>query len=213
MRKDIENGKFIGWSDPRLPTIAGLSGTGIQAEALRNFWIELGVTQKDIAVPLASLYSHNIKIIDDDAPRIAFIRDPVELSLENIDDDIIELPTHPNNPELGSRIINIEDRKVYVERTDLQDNKLRLKEFGDFDIDGSTATLISKERTDKRKIIHWVSKNSSYDARMTQVLDGEIRQIDGIIESHSLSTNTPIQLERIGYGIISDNSVITFTHD
>ena len=213
MRKDIENGKFIGWSDPRLPTIAGLSGTGIQAEALRNFWIELGVTQKDIAVPLASLYSHNIKIIDDDAPRIAFIRDPVELSLENIDDDIIELPTHPNNPELGSRIINIEDRKVYVELTDLQDNKLRLKEFGDFDIDGSTATLISKERTDKRKIIHWVSKNSSYDARMTQVLDGEIRQIDGIIESHSLPTNTPIQLERIGYGIISDNSVITFTHD
>ena len=143
--------------------------------------------------------------------RIAFIRDPVELSLENIDDDIIELPTHPNNPELGSRIINIKDRKVYVERTDLQDNKLRLKEFGDFDIDGSTATLISKERTDKRKIIHWVSKNSSYNARMTRVLDGEIRQIDGIIESHSLSTNTPIQLERIGYGIISDNSVITFT--
>ena len=77
-------------------------------------------------MPLASLYSHNIKIIDDDAPRIAFIRDPVELSLENIDDDIIELPTHPNNPELGSRIINIKDRKD-VERTDLQDNKLRLK--------------------------------------------------------------------------------------
>ena len=48
---------------------------------------------------------------------------------------------------------------------------------------------------------------------MTQVLDGEIRQIDGIIESHSLPINTPIQLERIGYGIISDNSVITFTHD
>ena len=30
MRKDIEDGKFSGWADPRLPTIAGLSGTGIQ---------------------------------------------------------------------------------------------------------------------------------------------------------------------------------------
>ena len=213
MRKDIDNGKFIGWSDPRLPTIAGLSGTGIQAEALRNFWLELGVTQKDIAVPLASLYSHNIKIIDDDAPRIAFIRDPVELSLENIVDDTIELPTHPNNAELGHRIINIEDRKVFIERKDLQHSKLRLKEFGDFEVDGYTATLISKDRTDKRKIIHWVSKNSSYDAQMTQVLDGEIRQISGMIESHDYPTNTPIQLERIGYGIISGNDIITFTHD
>ena len=88
-----------------------------------------------------------------------------------------------------------------------------MKEFGDFEVDGYTATLISKDRTDKRKIIHWVSKNSSYDAQMTQVLDGEIRQINGMIESHDYPTNTPIQLERIGYGIISGNDIITFTHD
>ena len=36
------------------------------SRSIEEFWIELGVTQKDIAVPLASLYSHNIKIIDDD---------------------------------------------------------------------------------------------------------------------------------------------------
>ncbi|MEC7589000.1 MAG: glutamate--tRNA ligase family protein, partial [Candidatus Thermoplasmatota archaeon] len=213
MRKDIESGLFEGWSDPRLPTIASLSGSGIQATALRNFWIELGVTQKDIAVPLATLYSHNIKIIDDDAPRIAFIREPIALTLEGVNETIVELPTHPNTTGLGTRKIQLSDAVVYIEKADLQHKTLRLKEFGDFDIEGNIARFVSKERTDKRKIVHWTSKNSSVDASLVQVIDGEICRIDGKLESHQLAVNTPVQIERIGYGIISGDNEITFTHD
>ena len=79
MRKDIENKKFEGWDDPRLPTISALKKRGIKAESLRQFWIELGVTQKDISVPLATLYSHNTKQIDDTAPRISLVRNPVAI--------------------------------------------------------------------------------------------------------------------------------------
>ncbi len=183
MRKDIESGLFEGWSDPRLPTIASLSGSGIQATALRNFWIELGVTQKDIAVPLATLYSHNIKIIDDDAPRIAFIREPIALTLEGVNETIVELPTHPNTTGLGTRKIQLHDAVVYIEKADLQHKTLRLKEFGDFDIEGNTARFVAKERTDKRKIVHWTSKNSSVDASLVQVIDGEICRLDGKLES------------------------------
>ena len=213
MRKDIESGLFEGWSDPRLPTIASLSGSGIQATALRNFWIELGVTQKDIAVPLATLYSHNIKIIDDDAPRIAFIREPIALTLEGVNETIVELPTHPNTTGLGTRKIQLHDAIVYIEKADLQHKTLRLKEFGDFDIEGNIARFVAKERTDKRKIVHWTSKNSSVDASLVQVIDGEICRLDGKLESHQLAVNTPVQIERIGYGIISGDNEITFTHD
>ena len=213
MRKDIESGLFEGWSDPRLPTIASLSGSGIQATALRNFWIELGVTQKDIAVPLATLYSHNIKIIDDDAPRIAFIREPIALTLEGVNETIVELPTHPNTTGLGTRKIQLHDAVVYIEKADLQHKTLRLKEFGDFDIKGNIARFVAKERTDKRKIVHWTSKNSSVDASLVQVIDGEICRLDGKLESHQLAVNTPVQIERIGYGIISGDNEITFTHD
>ena len=213
MRKDIESGLFEGWSDLRLPTIASLSGSGIQATALRNFWIELGVTQKDIAVPLATLYSHNIKIIDDDAPRIAFIREPIALTLEGVNETIVELPTHPNTTGLGTRKIQLHDAIVYIEKADLQHKTLRLKEFGDFDIEGNTARFVAKERTDKRKIVHWTSKNSSVDASLVQVIDGEICRLDGKLESHQLAVNTPVQIERIGYGIISGDNEITFTHD
>ena len=213
MRKDIESGLFEGWSDPRLPTIASLSGSGIQATALRNFWIELGVTQKDIAVPLATLYSHNIKIIDDDAPRIAFIREPIALTLEGVNETIVEMPTHPNTTGLGTRKIQLHDAVVYIEKADLQHKTLRLKEFGDFDIEGNIARFVAKERTDKRKIVHWTSKNSSVDASLVQVIDGEICRLDGKLESHQLAVNTPVQIERIGYGIISGDNEITFTHD
>ena len=213
MRKDIESGLFEGWSDPRLPTIASLSGSGIQATALRNFWIELGVTQKDIAVPLATLYSHNIKIIDDDAPRIAFIREPIALTLEGVNETIVELPTHPNTTGLGTRKIQLHDAVVYIEKADLQHKALRLKEFGDFDIEGNIARFVAMERTDKRKIVHWTSKNSSVDASLVQVIDGELCRLDGKLESHQLAVNTPVQIERIGYGIISGDNEITFTHD
>ncbi|MED5309040.1 MAG: glutamate--tRNA ligase [Candidatus Thermoplasmatota archaeon] len=213
MRKDIEEGKFSGWSDPRLPTIAGLSGTGIQASALRSFWVELGVTQKDIAVPLATLYSHNIKVIDDNAPRIAFIRDPVEISLVGINETNITIPTHPNHTEMGSRVIDLSNPIVYIEREDLQHSALRLKEFGDFDIDGKVATFVSKERTDKRKIIHWVSHNSSDSSELEIVKDGQLLSIKGRLESHQIKEGTSVQLERIGYGLIGENNKVTFTHN
>ena len=213
MRKDIEEGKFTGWSDPRLPTIAGLSGTGIQASALRSFWVELGVTQKDIAVPLATLYSHNIKVIDDDAPRIAFIRDPVEISLAGINETNITIPTHPNHAEMGSRVIDLSNSIVYIEREDLQHSALRLKEFGDFDFDGKVATFVSKERTDKRKIIHWVSQNSSNSAELEIVKDGQLLSIEGRLESHQIKLGTSVQLERIGYGLITENNKVIFTHN
>ena len=213
MRQDIESGKYTGWSDPRLPTIAGLSGTGIQAAALRNFWKELGVTQKDIAVPLATLYSHNIKVIDDDAPRISFIRNPVEIDIQGTDELEIVVPRHPNNKQLGTRNINLDSKTIYLEQEDLAHNELRLKEFGDFVIGGEVAKLVSKERSDKRKIVHWASKDSSQDAKLMLVSNGELTSIKGKLESHNLPIGTPVQIERIGYGIISKPDVVTFTHD
>tara|TARA_X000000368_G_scaffold248814_1_gene196517 strand:+ start:5280 stop:6992 length:1713 start_codon:yes stop_codon:yes gene_type:complete len=213
MRKDIESGKFTGWSDPRLPTIAGLGGTGIQAEALRNFWVELGVTQKDISVPLSSLYSHNTKIIDDDAPRISFIRDPVLLELSGSEQTSIEIPTHPNFPAMGSRKISLNSQQVLIESTDYGENKLRLKEFADFDISKNSAKLESLERSDTRKIIHWASVDSSSKSTLKMVTDGEIVEIEGVLEHHNLSEGDIVQIERIGYGVVSEENTIIFTHD
>lgn len=213
MRRDIEAGLFEGWDDPRLPTISALKKRGITSEALRQFWIELGVTQKDISVPLATLYSHNTKIIDDDAPRISFIRNPIKLQISGEHPQEITTLVHPNHESRGNRVFDISNHTVFIEEVDSNKPQLRLKEFADFDLTNDNAEFISQSRTDKRPIVHWVSENDCHDAKLIHPIDGEIMTISGVLENHDYEAGTMVQIERIGYGIIIDNSTIMFSHD
>ena len=51
------------------------------ARGIARLWLELAITQKDISVPLSSLFSHNTKAVDSTAPRLAFVRDAVRMPL------------------------------------------------------------------------------------------------------------------------------------
>ena len=204
MRASIENGEYSGWNDPRLPTIQGLKSRGIQAEALRNFWIELGVTQKDISVPLATLFAHNTKKIDDDAPRLSFIRNPVEISLTGNIPENVELPVHPNHEDKGVRVVNLNPPSIFIESDDAKES-YRLKEFADIDANGHIESI---ERSDKRPIIHWTSASTSKDATLMIPHQEEIQHISGRIESNDYPIGTIVQLERIGYAIICENGYL-----
>ena len=199
MRASIENGEYQGWDDPRLPTIQGLQTRGIQAEALRNFWVELGVTQKDISVPLASLFSHNTKIIDDDAPRLSFIRNPVEIQIKGDVPSHVNIPVHPNHEDQGVRRISFDQSSIFIEQDDSVET-YRLKEFADLEENG---VLGSVERTDKRPIIHWVSSTTSEESTLIIPDQEEMKFISGRIETNNYPIGTIVQLERIGYAILT----------
>ena len=204
MRASIENGEYQGWDDPRLPTIQGLQTRGIQAEALRNFWIELGVTQKDISVPLASLFSHNTKIIDDDAPRLSFVRNPIEIQIKGDVPLHVNLPVHPNHEDKGVRRISLEQSSVFIEQDDAVET-YRLKEFADLEENG---VLGSVERTDKRPIIHWVSSTTSEESTLVIPDQEEMKFISGRIETNNYPLGTIVQLERIGYAILTSKGYL-----
>ena len=205
MRASIENGEYTGWDDPRLPTLQGLKLRGIQAESLRNFWIELGVTQKDISVPLATLFSHNTKKIDDEAPRLSFVRNPIEVDLKGDISKDIEIPVHPNHESMGMRIISMESRKILIEKEDSEHSTYRLKEYADINEGGRVGSI---SRSDKRPIIHWVSKDSSVEATLTLPLQEKIEHIQGRVENHQYAVGTIVQLERIGYAIIREDDFL-----
>ena len=199
MRASIENGEYKGWDDPRLPTIQGLQARGIQANALRNFWIELGVTQKDISVPLATLFSHNTKMIDDDAHRLSFVRNPIAVDLDGEIPESVKLPLHPNHPNKGIRTISLNPPTVYIESDDV-DGLYRLKEFADVEANGILGSI---ERSDKRPIIHWVSQSTSKEATLIIPDQEEMQHISGRVEANEHPIGTIVQLERIGYAIIT----------
>jgi len=212
MRQDIEAGLFTGWDDPRLPTLSALKRRGITAEALRAFWIELGVTQKDISVPLSALFSHNTKLIDDDAPRLSFIRSPQKFQLEGNHPPSIEVDVHPNHPKMGHRLFELDQPGIWIESEDVSKGDLRLKGFADVCLTGERATVQSIERLDQRPIVHWLSEKQSTPATLIVAKDGEIIEFEGQMEAHAYPEGTMVQLERIGYGRVLDSTTILFSH-
>ena len=213
MRADIEAGTYSDWDDPRLPTLAGLQNRGIQAEALRNFWLELGITQKDISVPLATLYAHNTKVVDDKAPRLTFVRHPVSFELHGEYPASIEIPTHPNHPQMGIRSWNISHGKIWLEGDDLEKMDLRLKEFADVGLHDREAHIESIERSDKRPIVHWLPHDKSTEAILSGTKDNSHFHIEGRVEQHKYPTGTIVQLERIGYAKVMADGGLMLCHE
>ena len=204
MKRDIADGKYEGWDDPRLPTLSALSRRGIQAESLRNFWVELGLTQKDIAVPLSTLYSHNTKAIDPNAPRLAFVRNafPVKLQGEFPKDG--EIMSH-SDTEMPPRIYSI-DEGVWIEEED-SGKPIRLKDLCDIDGNGMVQSI---DRSDKRSVVHWVAGGSP--STLTIVNGQDIEVVEGILENNTYPLGKIVQLERIGYAIIEENGLL-MVHD
>jgi len=62
-QKEVREGRYIGWDDPRTWSLQSLEKRGIQPEAIRKFIIGLGVNQNEITVPIDILYAENRKIL------------------------------------------------------------------------------------------------------------------------------------------------------
>jgi len=213
MRKDIENGNFTGWDDPRLPTLKALRRRGFDADAMRDFWIDLGLTQKDISVSLQTIEAFNSSRIDERCERRVFVRDPELLKFNKSSELItsLSLKRHPMNQIKGERIWDLNDKKIYLEKNDIKETEIRLKDFADIKISDNMVQLESYERLDKRKIVHWLPVSMAKNSTLTIPKGNEIIIQKGMIEDFELKKGDIVQLERVGYAIIeseNDSSII-----
>ncbi len=164
LRRSLEAGEYSGWDDARMPTVRALRRRGIRAEALRKFMIELGVGETDISISMDSVYAENRKIVDPEAKRRFFVKDPVPLEIEGDVPKVAKAPFHPTL-DLGFREIPA-GSKILVSGDDLKDLKaggnLRLKDLCNIEIlslDPLRALVIGTDphqaREMKLRIIHW----------------------------------------------------------
>ena len=91
MRNSIESGDYEGWGDLRLPTLKSLHRRGFSAQALRDFWIDLGLSQKDISISMQTIEAFNSSIIDSSVERRSFVASPI--TLEPVSYTHLTLPT------------------------------------------------------------------------------------------------------------------------
>ena len=201
MKLDIAEGKFTGWDDPRLPTLRALRRRGYDDGAMRRFWIDLGLTQKDIAVPMATLNSLNSKAVDAEAGRLSFVRDPMAFTLASSGVELppeVTLPVHPEYPEKGVRTWTL-DSTIHVAADDLTNQKVRLKDFADVMLTEDRASVVRIERQDNTPIIHWVSGAHSQPATLLIAEEGVLVSATGLLETNALEPGAIIQLERMGF--------------
>ena len=80
-----------------------------------------------------------------------------------------------------------------------------MKEFADI---GENGSIESIDRSDKRPIIHWTSLSNSVESNLIIPDQEEIKIVNGRAESNGHSLGTIVQLERIGYTIITEDGYL-----
>ncbi len=132
VRREIEEGKLTGISDPRTWSMQSLRRRGIRPEAVRSYVLSFGMSLTDIEVPVENLYAENRKLVDQEADRYFFVPDPVRIEIEGVPEiEAVEIPLHPDFPERGMREVAA-GNCVYITKDDFetyQNEKVRLKDF------------------------------------------------------------------------------------
>ena len=201
MRTSIESGDYEGWGDLRLPTLKSLRRRGFSAQALRDFWIDLGLSQKDISISMQTIESFNSSLIDSSAERRSFVASPVSIKLRGAEEHRVLAPRHPDGMIPGFRELELTD-SISIQASDLGPSKVRLKEFADIEINGDVATVESFERSDERPIIHWVPTEIAREAELATPTGAELVTRTGVIEDFELVVGKTYQLERVGFATL-----------
>jgi len=71
-QKEVREGRYAGWDDPRTWSIQSLIKRGIEPEALKKFILSLGIRQTEITVPIDILYTENRKLLNQKAKPADF---------------------------------------------------------------------------------------------------------------------------------------------
>jgi glutaminyl-tRNA synthetase len=119
----VDDGEVSGWSDPRMPTIAGLRRRGVPPAAIRDFCRRIGVTKQDGVVEMALLEFCVRQELEGTAPRGMGVLDPLLVTISNYDGEgeDLEAAWHPQNPDLGARRLTFSNQ-LYIEREDFSEN-------------------------------------------------------------------------------------------
>lgn len=194
-QKEVLEGTFIGWDDPRTWSVQSMMRRGITKEAIRGFVEEIGLNKQDITVPIDALYAHNRRIIDAVTPRFYFVPNPVRLNLaDQLAHKEIRVPVHPDTPE-ETRSISID--AIYIAKEDFEKYKgqeIRLLHLCNVMV--KDPAKITSYENKKVPRVQWVS--SHIPAR---ILMPDGHWVEGAAEDTltDLEEGAVIQFERVGF--------------
>lgn len=119
----VQEGYVDGWDDPRMPTIRGMKRRGYPAGAIRQFCSMIGVSKANSTVEYEVLEYCVRAQLNETAPRLMAVRNPLKVIITNYPDTVEELvmPFFPEDDSKGTRIAPF-SRELYIERDDFMEN-------------------------------------------------------------------------------------------
>ena len=203
IKEGIKKGKYIGWDDPRLGTLRALAKRGIEPEAIRKYWIQVGLKEVDIEFSWDTLYAYNRELVESKAKRYFFVWNPKEVEIKGVEEIEGKAPLHPNI-DMGFREYKLfSPIKIFVTMEDwekIENGEIfRLKDLcnvvkreGYLEYAGNDLNIVKSGA----KIVHWVPRDSL--PCKVYMPDGKI--LEGYAEKYvENSINEIVQFERFGF--------------
>ena len=156
----VNEGKVLGWDDPRFMTIVGMKRRGYTAEGVKNFIRSCGVVASESTIPFSALEYHVREDLNKIATRAMVVMSPLKVIITNYPEgqtEEISIPNNPNNENAGSHKA-LFSREIYIEQEDFSLNPPpkynRLIEGGLVRLKGAYVIRCNKVVMDGDKIDH-----------------------------------------------------------
>ena len=209
-RENIIAGKYSGWDDIRLAFLAALRRRGYHPEALLNFSRDIGVTMTDKTVTAEEFFKsvnhYNKEVIDKDASRYFFVKDPVEITVENCPPKKVELDLHPDYKK-GGRMFTVQGNFL-IARADFENIKekqlWRLMDCCNFRRKKTTFVFDSEDyetfkKDNRHNIIHWLPDQNENVEVVVHMPDLTTVTGKGEPSLKNLAIGAVLQFERFGF--------------
>ena len=123
----VNEGHVSGWTDPRMPTLAGMRRRGYPPEAIRDFCDTIGVTKNNAITDIAVLQHCVRDRLNRTSQRVMGVLNPLKVVIENMQEgevDWLDAINNPEDPEAGSRKVPF-SRELYIEQDDFMEDPPR----------------------------------------------------------------------------------------
>jgi glutamyl-tRNA synthetase len=212
MRRGIEEGLYTGWDDVRLPTLRALRRRGFRADALRAFWLGLGLSEKDIAVSMENVEAENARLVDPAAARYFFVPDARGISVSGLEGRVARPLLHPPDEARGRRELAA-GTSVHIPGDEAKHPRIRLKDLGNVVLAGGSAFWAGDELDRSIPIVQWLPHGVGKPF-VVLVPDGEaVRRVEGLVEPAALAhVGGTVQFERFGFVTIESEDQGVWLH-
>jgi len=124
LKRLVEGGHVAGWDDPRMPTLAAMRRRGYPPEAIRKFISSVGVARRENTIQFAQLEAAVREHMNETAPRVMGVLDPLKLVIENYpeaESEELDAVNNPQDESAGTHKVPF-SRTLYIERGDFMED-------------------------------------------------------------------------------------------